>query len=110
MLSVQYLLHVAIADIVRAKRERVEEMVNDSLSAMRFCNLCVEDDVAAHSVLSRFRSALTQKKAFERLLKKVNRQLAAHKVILKRGTGVIDASITESPFSPSGRTTTSGIP
>jgi IS5 family transposase len=39
--------------------ERVEEMVNDSLSAMRFCNLCVEDDVPDHSVLSRFQSALT---------------------------------------------------
>jgi IS5 family transposase len=30
--------------------ERVEAMVNDSLSAMRFCDLFIEDDVPDHSV------------------------------------------------------------
>jgi hypothetical protein len=28
-------------------------MVNDSLLAMRFCNLCIEDDVPDHSVLEK---------------------------------------------------------
>jgi IS5 family transposase len=69
--------------------ERVEDMVNDSLSAMRFCNLSVEDDVPDHSVLSRFRTELTQKKSFDRLLKKVNRQLDRHGVILKHGAGIM---------------------
>jgi IS5 family transposase len=32
--------------------ERVEAMLNDSLSAMRFYDLCIEDDVPDHSVLS----------------------------------------------------------
>ncbi|MDR0619793.1 MAG: IS5 family transposase [Bacteroidales bacterium] len=83
--------------------ERVEEMVNDSLSAMRFCGLNIEDNVPDHSVLSRFRSELTQKKSFERLLKRINSQLASHKVIIRHGIGIIDASITESPFCPKGR-------
>jgi IS5 family transposase len=78
--------------------ERVEAMVNDSLSAMRFCGLCIEDDVPDHSVLSRFRSELTQKKSFDGLLKKINRQLLQHGVILKHGAGIMYASITESPF------------
>ena len=85
--------------------ERVEEMVNDSLSAMRFCGLDIEDSVPDHSVLSRFRSELTQKKSFDRLLKKINRQLADHQVVVHRGTGIIDASITESPFCPKGKPT-----
>jgi IS5 family transposase len=58
--------------------EKVEESVNDSLSMMRFCDLSIEDSVPDHSVLSRFRTELTEKKAFDRLFKKINRQLAAH--------------------------------
>ncbi|MDR2064249.1 MAG: transposase [Prevotellaceae bacterium] len=69
-------------------------MVNDSLSAMRFCELNVEDDVPDHSVLSRFRTELTQKKTFDRLLKKINHRLAQCGVILKHGAGIIDASVT----------------
>jgi IS5 family transposase len=46
--------------------EKVEESVNDSLSMMRFCDLDIEDRVPDHSVLSRFRSELTVKKAFDR--------------------------------------------
>jgi IS5 family transposase len=38
-------------------------------------------------------------------LKKVNRQLLQHGVILKHGAGIIDASITESPFCPKGTPT-----
>jgi IS5 family transposase len=51
---------------------KVEESVNDSLSMMRFCNLDIEDSVPDHSVLSRFRTELTEKKSFDRLLKKIN--------------------------------------
>jgi IS5 family transposase len=39
----------------------VEEKVNDSLSFMKFVGLTLEDDVPDHSVLSRFRTELTQK-------------------------------------------------
>ena len=84
--------------------ERVEESVNDSLSMMRFCDLDIEDSVPDHSVLSRFRTELTEKKAFDRLLKKINRQLVAHKVIIKNGIGIVDATITDSPLCPKGKT------
>ena len=58
--------------------EKVEESVNDSLSMMRFCDLEIEDKVPDHSALSRFRTELTEKKSFDRLLKRINRQLVSH--------------------------------
>ena len=48
--------------------EKVEESVNDSLSMMRFCDLETEDSVPDHSVLSRFRTELTEKRAFDRFV------------------------------------------
>ena len=51
---------------------QTEEMVNDSLSASSFCGLSVEDSVPDHSTLSRFRGELTSKKAYDRILKKLN--------------------------------------
>jgi IS5 family transposase len=83
--------------------EKVEESVNDSLSMMSFCGLDIEDSVPDHSVLSRFRTELTQKKAFDRLFKKINRQLAAHKVIIRNGAGIVDASLTDTPRCPKGK-------
>lgn len=85
--------------------EGVEEMVNDSLSAMTFCNLSLEDDVPDHSTLSRFRSELAGKKSFDRLLRKVNKQLEMKKIKVKTGKGIVDASITDSPLCPKGKTT-----
>ena len=84
---------------------QTEEMVNDSLSAMRFCGLNIEDDVPDHSTLSRFRSQLTQKKSYDRMLRKVNKQLKSKKIILTNGQAKVDASITESPFNPKGKKT-----
>ena len=46
----------------------VEEQVNDSLSCMRFCGLQLEDEVPDHSVVCRFRKALSNSKAWEVLL------------------------------------------
>ena len=51
---------------------QTETMVNDSLSVMNFCGLSIEDDVPDHSTLSRFRSELTQKRAYDRILKRLN--------------------------------------
>lgn len=85
--------------------EKTEEMVNENLSAMQFCGLQLEDDVPDHSTLSRFRSELTDKKSIDRLLKKVNKQLESKKIKVGKGQGIVDASITESPFSPKGKTT-----
>lgn len=81
---------------------QTEAMVNDSLSAMRFCDLSIEDSVPDHSTLSRFRSELTKKKAYERMFRKINKQLRVHKLIVKTGKAKVDASLTESPFNPKG--------
>jgi IS5 family transposase len=83
--------------------EKVEESVNENLSMMHFCNMDIEDSVPDHSVLSRFRTELTEKKAFERLLKKINRQLVGHKVIIKNGIGIVDATLTDTPRCPEGK-------
>ena len=83
----------------------VEDMVNENLSAMYFCDLQIEDNVPDHSVLSRFRTELTQKKAFDRLLRKINKQLEQKGIMVKEGAALVDASITESPRSPKGKTT-----
>ncbi len=81
----------------------VEDMVNDSLGAMRFCQLELEDDVPDHSTLSRFRKELIEKKALDRLLKKLNQQLKNKGLMIKQGSAKVDASITDSPFSPKGK-------
>lgn len=82
----------------------VEDMVNENLSAMQFCGLQLEDEVPDHSTLSRFRKELTQKKAMDRLLRKLNNQLEKQKLIVRSGIAV-DASITDSPLRPKGKTT-----
>jgi len=84
--------------------EKVEESVNENLSMMRFCDLEIEDNVPDHSVLSRFRTELTEKKAFDRILKKINRQLVEHKVIVRNGAGIVDATLTDTPRCPKGKT------
>lgn len=85
--------------------EKVEDMVNDSLSAMRFCGLALEDSVPDHSTLSRFRSDLTHKRAFDRLLRKINAQLEAKRIMVKEGAAMVDASLTDTPRRPKGKTT-----
>lgn len=82
----------------------VEDMVNENLAAMRFCNLQIEDNVPDHSTLSRFRSDLTHKKAFDRLLRLINKQLKERGIMVKQGAAMVDASITDSPRSPKGKT------
>ena len=81
----------------------VEDMVNDSLSAMLFCGLDLESEVPDHSTLSRFRSELVEKKAYDRLLRKINKQLKSKGIMIKTGRAKIDASITDSPWSPKGK-------
>ena len=64
----------------------VEDMVNDSLGAMHFCQLELEDDVPDHSTLSRFRKELVEKKAFDRFLRKINKQLKDKGLMIKEGS------------------------
>jgi transposase, IS5 family len=63
----------------------VEDMVNDTLSANAFCELRVEDTVPDHSTLGRFRSELSEKRAMNRLLTKLNNQLEHHGIEVRQG-------------------------
>ena len=80
----------------------VEEQVNDRISFSRFVGLSIDDKAPDHSVLSRFRTLMTQSRAYDKVLKELNKQLEKHKIIVKTGA-LIDASITTSPRSPSGK-------
>lgn len=64
---------------------------------MKFCGMQLEDSVPSYSVLSRFRTELTEKKAFDLLLSQINHQLEKHRIIIHQGVKV-DASITQSSF------------
>ena len=80
----------------------VEDRVNDSISFSRFCGLTLEQPAPDHSTLSRFRTAMTQAKAFDKLFKEVNRQLEAHQIIVKKGA-IVDASVVDTPLKPKGK-------
>ena len=80
----------------------VEEKVNDSLSFMQFVDLTLEDAVPDHSVLSRFRTALTSNGAYDKLMNCINNQLEQKGILLKKGA-IVDASITDSPRKPRGK-------
>jgi IS5 family transposase len=82
----------------------VEEKVNDSLSFMQFVGLQLEDEVPDHSVISRFRTEMTKQDAYEKIFEQINEQLEAKGLIVKTGA-LVDASVTESPRRPKGKTT-----
>ncbi|MGI2262251.1 IS5 family transposase [Candidatus Cardinium hertigii] len=82
---------------------QVEEEVNDRITFSRFCGISMDNSVPDHSVLSRFRTALTEKKALDRLLKMINDQLSNHGVLVQNGSAAVDASITPNPRRPKGK-------
>lgn len=62
------------------------------------------DEVAPdHSTLSRFRTALTKTKTYEKLFSAINEQLEAHNIIVKTGI-IVDASVIDTPLRPKGKT------
>ena len=82
----------------------VEEMANENLSVMRFLGLRLEDSVPDHSCLSRFRTQLVEKGVFDTIMTLINKQLDTYGVLVKTGVK-IDATITDSPRKPKGKTT-----
>ena len=82
----------------------VEDRVNDSISFSRIVGISLDDTVPDHSVLSRFRTELTQKGAYEKIFKALNKQLDKHNILVKTGA-IIDASIIDSPLKPKGTVT-----
>ena len=82
----------------------LEDRVNDRISFSKFVGLSLEDSVPDHSVISRFRTALTRSNAFEALLQEVNMQLEKHQMIVRTGV-IVDASITDTPRKPRSKKT-----
>lgn len=80
----------------------VEDRINDSISFSQFCGLTLEQVAPDHSTLSRFRSIMTQSKAYDKLLKAINKQLEKHNIIVKTGV-IVDASIVDTPRKPKGK-------
>lgn len=80
----------------------IEDRINDSISFSRFCGLTLEQPSPDHSTLSRFRSEMTKKKAYDKLLKAFNHQLEKHEIIVKTGV-IVDASVIDSPLKPMGK-------
>ena len=80
----------------------VEDQVNDRISFSRFVGLSMGESVPDHSVISRFRTAMTKAKAYDKLLNKMNKQLSKHNILVHTGV-IVDASITDSPRKPKGK-------
>ena len=74
---------------------QTEVFVNDSLSAMKFCNLTIEDNVPGHTTLSRFKKELVDKKANDNILEEINAQLAKHGLHVVHGKTKIDAQLVK---------------
>ena len=53
----------------------------------------------------KFHSELVRKKAYDRLLRKINKQLEHQGVKVKKGKTIVDASVTISPYAPKCKTT-----
>ena len=80
----------------------VEDRINDSISFSYFCGMHIDQVSPDHSTISRFRTLMTKKKAYEKLFKEINRQLEQHKIIVKTGA-IIDASVIDTPLRPKGK-------
>lgn len=81
----------------------VEDRLNDSISFSYFCGMNIDQVAPDHSTVSRFRTALTETKTFEKLFSSINAQLEAHKIIVKKGI-IVDASVVDTPLRPKGKT------
>lgn len=81
----------------------VEDRVNDSISFGYFCDLHIDEVAPDHSTLSRFRSIMTNAKAYVPLFNEVNKQLELHGIIVKSGA-IVDASVVDTPLKPKGKT------
>lgn len=72
---------------------QTESMVNDSLSAMKFCDLTIEDSVPGHSTLSRFKKELRDKDAYDSIVLKFYKQLEQQNLSIENGSARVDARL-----------------
>jgi IS5 family transposase len=83
----------------------LEEALVDRLSFRRFVGLSLEDEVADHTTICRFRNRLIEQGLLEKLFAEFQRQMDLAGVIVKRGT-MLDATLIETSFArpPEGET------
>ena len=79
----------------RLSDTQTETMVYDSISALKFCGLTLEDSVPGHSTLSRFKKELVNHGAIKSLEKDIDAQLKKKKFKIQPGKGRIDAKILQ---------------
>ena len=72
---------------------QTEVMINDSISAMKFCNLKIEDDIPGQSTLSRFKKEITEQEVYNKILDKIEMQLSEHHVKIVNGQARVDARL-----------------
>ena len=77
----------------RLSDTQTEAMVYDSISALRFCGLTIEDSVPGHSTLSRFKKELIDHGALKSLEKDFETQLSSEGIKILPGKGRIDAKL-----------------
>ncbi|XOD67559.1 MAG: hypothetical protein ACMUEL_06385 [Flavobacteriales bacterium Tduv] len=65
---------------------------------MRFCLFRLENKILYYTIPCRFNNEIVVKKVYERLLKKINKELEKHQTIVKIAV-MVDACITVSLFS-----------
>ena len=77
----------------------VEDRINDSISFSYFCGMSIDQISPDHSTISRFRTLMTKKGAYDELFRSINNQLESNGIIVKTGA-LIDASIIDTPLKP----------
>lgn len=80
----------------------VEEQVNDRISFSKFVGLSIEENCPDNSVISRFRTEMTKRKAYDKLLNKINKQLEERGILVKEGI-LLDASVVDTLRRPRGK-------
>ncbi len=72
---------------------QTEAMVYDSISALRFCGLSLEENVPGHSTLSRFKKELVGHNSLSALTNEVGNQLAKQNFQINPGKSRVDAKL-----------------
>ena len=77
---------------------QTESMVYDSISALRFCGLTIEDSVPGHSTLSRFKKELVDHGALKSLEKDFETQLKLKNLKIKKHTCLVLSNVLLKDF------------
>ena len=76
---------------------QTEIMVNDSISAIKFCGLTLEDPVPGNSTLSRFKKELSELDKYDYFLKWTEEQLTSKGMSISKGAPRTDAKLVKQP-------------